>query len=72
MDIQGSRSTDSRSSSLNADMLGGAHDLRIEGGNVTNVSGSSNLFVFVKQESGIGIRNALILLLVAFLIFRLL
>ena len=52
-------------------MLGGAHDLRIEGGNVTNVSGSSNLFVFVKQ-SGIGIRNALILLLVAFLVFRLL
>ena len=52
-------------------MLGGAHDLRIEG-NITNVSGSSNLFVFVKQESGIGIRNALILLLVAFLVFRLL
>ena len=53
-------------------MLGGAHDLQIEGGNITNVAGSSNLFVFVKQESGIGFRNALILLLVAFLVFRLL
>ena len=53
-------------------MLGGAHDMRIDGGNITNVAGSSNLLVFVKQEPGIGIRNALVLLFVAFLAFRLL
>jgi len=53
-------------------MLGGAHDLRIEGGNITNFAGSSNLFVFVKQESDTSIRNALILLFLAFLVFSLL
>ncbi|KAF8333350.1 hypothetical protein F5887DRAFT_958025, partial [Amanita rubescens] len=72
MDVQGSKTTDAPSSSTSAGMLGGAHDLRIDGGNITNVAGSSNLLVFVKQEPGIGIRNALVLLLVAFLVFCLL
>ncbi len=73
MDVKGSKPTNAPSSPLSASMLGGARDLWIEGGNITNIAGSSNLLIFVKQESGtIGIRNALALLLVAFLVFRLL
>jgi len=50
-------------------MFNGAHGLQIEGGNVTNVAGSSNLFVFIKQEeSGISFQNVLVLLLLSFLI----
>ncbi|KAF8329199.1 hypothetical protein F5887DRAFT_1005090, partial [Amanita rubescens] len=48
VDVRGNRPTNSPSSQ-SAGMLDGAHDLRIEGGNITNVAGSSNLLVFIKQ-----------------------
>lgn len=57
-------------SSSSAGMLDGAHGLQIDGGNVTNVAGSSNLFVFIKQEeSGISFQNVLVLFLLLFLMF---
>ncbi len=49
-------------------MFGGAHDIRIEGGNIANVAGSSNSVIFIKQELGVGV---LVLLLLALLFFRL-
>ena len=57
--------------------LDGAHDLWIERAKLTNIAGnssvdsSSNTLVFTNQESGIGFRNMLILLLFAFLFFLL-
>ena len=55
-------------------MLDGARDVSIDGGDIANVAGSSNLTIFIRQELGIGFRGALVLLLVAFmfLFFRLL
>ena len=55
-------------------MLDGAHDLRIDGGDIANVAGSFNLIIFIRQELKIGFRSVLVLLLVAFmfLFFRLL
>ncbi len=60
-------------SSFSAVMLDGAPDIRFKGGNIiTNVAGSSNVVIFAKREVGIDFGSMLILLLVAFLFFRLL
>jgi hypothetical protein len=58
--------------------LDGAHDIWIERAKLTNIAGnssvdsSSNTLVFIKQESGIGFRNVLVLFLFTFLLFLLL
>lgn len=57
--------------SFSAAVFDGTPGVRFRGGNVTNVAGSSNV-VFVRQEVGIDYSSVLILLLVAFLFFRLL
>ena len=60
------------------DTLGWAHDNRFEGPNFTHVAGNygvnsiSNTFIFIKQESGVGIYSMIILLISGFLFFRLL
>ena len=48
-------------------MFDDAHDIRIEGGNMANIAGSSNHVIFVRQELGVGV---FVFLLVAFLFFR--
>ncbi len=56
-------------------MLDGAHDLRIDGGDIANIAGSSNFIIFIRQELGIGFRRSMLVLLsllVAFMFFRLL
>ena len=61
-----------------ADTLGWAHDNQFEGANFTNVAGNyrvnsiSNTFIFIKQESGVGVCSAIVLLILGFLFFRLL
>ncbi|KAF8333344.1 hypothetical protein F5887DRAFT_1286375 [Amanita rubescens] len=62
-----------------AGILDKARDVQINGTRFTNVAGnsalnysSSNMFVFIEQESGIRFRSVLILLILAFLLFRLL
>lgn len=76
-DIQGHKSTNAPSSSLNSGVLDNAHDLRIDGSKFTNVAGnstvdtSSNFVLVIKYNSGIGGRSALVLLLLAFLVVRL-
>jgi len=62
-----------------AGILDKARDVQINGIRFTNVAGnsalnysSSNMFVFIEQESGIRFRSVLILLILAFLLFRLL
>jgi len=76
MDSNESGPTNSSSSPLRASMLDGARDLQIVGANFTSVAGNSirdsNVFVFVKQESGISFRSMLILVLLLFLFFCLL
>ncbi|KAF8333367.1 hypothetical protein F5887DRAFT_994684 [Amanita rubescens] len=65
----------SPSSTLSASMLDGAHDLRIDGGDIANVVGSSNFIIFIRQELGIGFRRSVLVLLsllVACMFFRLL
>ena len=65
-------------SSASASILDNAHDVRIDGAQFTNVAGnsestvdsSSNVVIFIKQESGIRFRSMLVLLIIAFLIFR--
>lgn len=67
-------------SSSSASILEGAHDVRIDRAKMTNVAGnfsvdsSSNTFIIniIKQESGIGFRSILVLLLLSLLFFRLL
>lgn len=71
---------DQPSSPSSASILEGAHDVRIDRAKITNVAGnssadySSNTYIFIKQESGLGFpsRNMLVLLLLASLFFRLL
>ena len=66
-----------------AGILDRAHDVRIDGANLTSVAGNSTVtsfsttFVIIKQESGHGINvrsmiTLLILVILAFLLFRLL
>ncbi|KAF8703903.1 hypothetical protein AX14_014131 [Amanita brunnescens Koide BX004] len=60
------------------DTFGWAHDNRFERANFNNVAGNytvnsiSNTFIFIKQESGVGICSVIVLLILAFLFFRLL
>lgn len=60
----------------NAGMFDRARNLRIDGAKFANVAGnstvdtSSNLVFVVKYNSGIGFWGALVLLLLAFLVFR--
>ena len=59
----------------NADMLDGAHDVRIDRGDIANIAGFSNLTIFIRQELGVGFRRSVLVLLsllVAFMFFRLL
>lgn len=65
------------SSSPTASFLHEAHDVHIVRATVTNVGGnstvnSSNTFIFMKLESGMGFLSVLVLLLLTFLFFRLL
>ena len=56
-------------------MLNGARDVRVDGGDIANVAGSSNFTIFIRQELGIGFRLGVLVLLsllVAFVFFRLL
>jgi hypothetical protein len=59
-----------------ADTLGWAHDNRFEGAKFNNVAGNytvnstSNTFIFIKQESGVGVCSAIVLLILGFLFFR--
>ena len=56
-------------------MLHGARDVRIIGGDIANVAGSSNFTVFIRQELGIGFRLSVLVLLsllVAFVLVRVL
>lgn len=77
MDIQEHESTNDPCPSLNSGMLDGAHDLRIDGSKFTNVAGnstvdtSSNIVFVIRYNSGISVRSALVLLFLAFLVFRL-
>lgn len=64
--------------SSNAGILDMAQDGRIERANLTSVGGnsltvgsSSNTFIFIKQESGIGSRSVFVLLFLASLFFHL-
>lgn len=63
---------------LGARMLDGAHNLRIDGAKFTTIAGNSirgspsNIFVVIKQDSGISYRSILILVLLTFLLFCLL
>ena len=65
-----------KSSTSSTGILDGAHDIRIDGANITNVAGnsmvtsSSNTFILVKQESGISIRSVIVLLILVFLFFH--
>ena len=59
-------------------IFNGAHNVRIDGARFTNVAGNStvnsfsNTFVFIKQESGVGVRSVIVLVILAFLFFLLL
>ena len=44
-------------------MLHGARDVRIVGGDIANVAGSSNCTIFIRQELGIGFRRNVLVLL---------
>ncbi|KAF8694389.1 hypothetical protein AX14_002056 [Amanita brunnescens Koide BX004] len=61
-----------------ADTLGWAHDNRFEGASFNNIAGnytvnsSSSTFIFIKQESGVGVCSTIISLILAFIFFRLL
>ena len=77
MDIQEHKSTNPPCPPLNSGVLDGAHDLRIDGSKFTNVAGnstvdtSSNYVFVIRYNSGIGVRSALVLLFLAFVVFRL-
>lgn len=59
-----------------AGMLDGARYVRIDGAKLTSVAGNStvnrNTFIVIKQESGIGVRSLITLLVLAFLFYLLL
>ena len=66
-------------SSLSASMFDRANRVQINGARFNNRAGNStldnsysNVFVYVKQDSGIGFRSVVILLLLGFLFFLLL
>ena len=58
-----------------AGMLDGARDVRIGGAKLKNVAGdfsthsSSNTFIYIRQDSGVGFRSVLVLLLLLILLF---
>lgn len=58
-----------------AGMLDGARDVRIGGAKLKNVAGdfsmhsSSNTFIYIRQESSVGFRSVLVLLLLLILLF---
>ena len=63
-------------SSLSASILDRAYNVQIDRARFTNLAGnstldnsSSNVFVYIKQESGIGFPSVVILLLSGFLFF---
>ncbi|KAF8333342.1 hypothetical protein F5887DRAFT_1286373 [Amanita rubescens] len=74
MDVQEHKPTILPSS--NAGMFDRARDLRIDGAKFANVAGnstvdaSSNLIIVIKCNSGIGFWSTLVLLILAFLVFR--
>ena len=61
-----------------ADTLGWAHDNQFEGASFNNVAGnyavdsSPSTFIFIKQESGVGVCSTIISLILAFIFFCLL
>ena len=63
-----------RSATSSASIFDGAQDSRIDRVKFTNVAGNSvsNTFISIKQESGIGVRSMIVLVILAFLFFLLL
>ena len=76
MDVQESKP--SCSSSVSAGILDRVHNVQIDGCQFKNAAGNSesmvdsslNVLIFIKQDSGTHFRSMLVLLIIAFLIFR--
>ena len=62
-----------KQSTSSTTILDGAQNNRIDWGEFTSVAGNStsNTFILVKLESGIGIRSMIVLVVLVFLIFPL-
>ena len=79
MDVHETNKMNSPFSSLSASILDRASDVQIDrtrfnnfAGNSTLDNSSSNVFVYIQQESGIGFHSVVVFLLLGFLFFLLL